>query len=192
MDAGAADINQDVGSAAATVRQFTAAQYETRFGEAPQQNLIQSVSDEIAQKVLGGILQTGTVPSIDQIAQDDALPTATGIFRGDPGRIGELGRLGGEMLLRDVHLEGPPLDLGTSSAKNKSCRGGTGRPSREGNNRPPYLPDLRCCSQSRISRARPQATRHDVVWGLVWSSTQCVDDGNQHLPSTSISCSNLS
>jgi hypothetical protein len=68
---GAANINENDGSEAAFVRQYTAAQYQARFGTALNLNLIQSVSDSIAQTVLGEILQNGTVPSIDRIAQND-------------------------------------------------------------------------------------------------------------------------
>src|SRR5947208_16812436 len=81
---GAANINENFGSEAAFVRQYTATQYEARFGTALDLNLIQSVSDAIAQKVLADILETKTFPSIDIIAQNDALPAPTYIFRGDP------------------------------------------------------------------------------------------------------------
>ena len=82
---GAAQINENVGSEAAFVRQYTAAQFEVRFGVALDQTLIQNVSNTIAARVLAEILRTGTVPSIDTIALEDALPAATQIFRGDPG-----------------------------------------------------------------------------------------------------------
>lgn len=82
---GAANINANVGSEAAFVRQYTAAQYLARFGTALDLELIQSVSNEIALRVLGDILRNRTVPSIETIAQSDALPAATGIFQGDPG-----------------------------------------------------------------------------------------------------------
>lgn len=82
---GAANINENVGSEAAFVRQYTAAQFEVRFGVALDLNVIQDVSNKIAGTVLEEILRTGTVPSISTIAQDDALPAARDIFRGDPG-----------------------------------------------------------------------------------------------------------
>ncbi|MEZ0167970.1 calcium-binding protein [Microvirga sp. TS319] len=82
---GAADVNENIGSQSAFIRAYTIAQYQTRYGENLDLNLLQDASDTIASKVLGDIIASRHVPGIADIAQKDAEPAATTIFNGDPG-----------------------------------------------------------------------------------------------------------
>jgi len=82
---GAADVNQNVGSQSAFIRAYTASQYQARYGESLDLNLLQNASNAIAENVLRKIIADRTIPSIGFIAEHDAQPAATTIFNGDPG-----------------------------------------------------------------------------------------------------------
>ncbi len=82
---GAAEVNGGDGAFADFIRGYTAAQYHARFGTVITESQLDEVSNDIAEAVLGYIVSTGELPSLSQIATDDAHESAQSLFQGDAG-----------------------------------------------------------------------------------------------------------
>lgn len=85
---GAAQVNAGQGPFSLFIRSYTQAQYQARYGatsSAVVEAKIQEASDNIAETVLSEILETGHVPPLSTIADQDALPAAQLLFDDDAG-----------------------------------------------------------------------------------------------------------
>lgn len=82
---GAAEVNGNDGAFADFIRGYTAAQYQARIGTAVTENQLNAASNDIAEAVLGYIVSSGELPSLSQIATDDARESAQTLFQGDAG-----------------------------------------------------------------------------------------------------------
>ena len=69
---GAKEINRGQGAYSEFIREYTALQYETRTGQAYPNGVDQIASNKIADAVITDIIESKTLPNIDQIAIEDA------------------------------------------------------------------------------------------------------------------------
>ena len=81
---GAADVNRGRGAFSDFIREYTSAQFQTRFGgDALSQSELQGASNSIAIAVLADVLSSRSVPSAFDLGLNDASVVAATFFKAD-------------------------------------------------------------------------------------------------------------
>jgi hypothetical protein len=81
---GAAQANAGEGAFSTLIRDYTARQYELHFGVTLSDELAQEASDAVARRVLRQILNAGELPTVDEIADQDATAVGSVLFDTTP------------------------------------------------------------------------------------------------------------
>ena len=81
---GAAQANAGEGAFSTLIRDYTARQYELHFGVPLSDELAQEASDEVAERVIQTVLESGELPVVSQIAEEDATAVGSVLFDTTP------------------------------------------------------------------------------------------------------------
>jgi hypothetical protein len=81
---GAARANAGEGPFSDVIREYSSRQSELRYGEVIGAELMQAVSDQVAENAISDVLRTGSIPTIGEIARNDAIGVGQVLFNRDP------------------------------------------------------------------------------------------------------------